>query len=249
MIALCLSLAVTAALPPRVALMTASRVNVGEAEAAQFNARFAAALKEAGLGVLEVSLPCQGDFACLQQQGRGIDVEAVVSITMASGPRQIAVDVETVSMQSATSIDQRGIGWKNKQPLASIGPLLRECAQSIAAKVLAARPVDAPRQVELFPPPAPAPALVVAGPVTQVSRVPELITGGAAIALGVAAAVLWAVAADQHRRLAAESPYTLTLEQATTRRNAANTSYTAAAVTGGVAGALAITSLTSFLVR
>src|SRR4051812_6056957 len=103
MISLCLMLALTAA-PPRVALMTASRVNVSESDAAKVNARLSAALKEAGLVVLEVSLPCQGELECLQQQGRGVDAEAVISITFAAGPKQIAVDVETVSVLTATSI-------------------------------------------------------------------------------------------------------------------------------------------------
>ena len=54
---------------------------------------------------------------------------------------------------------------------------------------------------------------------------------------------------DQQSRLAAEPAYTLTLEQASVRRDAANANFTAAAVTGGVAGALALTSLTLLLVR
>ncbi len=247
MISLCLSL-VVAALPPRVALMTASRVNVAEAPAAQLNARLATALKEAGLVVLEVNLPCQGDYACLQQQGQGVDVEAVVSVTLASGPRQIAIDVETVSVRTASSIDQRGFGWKNKQPLDSITTSIDECARAVAQKVLAARPVDVPKQVVLTPAPAAA-AVVVIAPAVAVSRAPEAITGGAAVAMGIAAAVLAGVAFDQQSRLATEPPFTLTREQATARRDAANATYSAAAVSGGVAGALALTSLTLFLVR
>lgn len=248
MLPLCLSL-VVAALPPRVALMTASRANVSEADAAQLSARLAEALKETGLVVLEVSLPCQGDFTCLQQQGRGIDVEAVVSITLASGPREVAIDVETVSVRTAGSLDQRWFGWKNKTPVASIAVLVSECARGIAAKVFAARPADAPKEVVLVPTPVAPPPLLVAPAPPEVSRVPELLTGGAALALGIAAAVLTGVAAEQQRLLAAEPPYTLTREQATARRDAANGTYTAAALSGGVGGALALTSLTLFLVR
>ena len=249
MMTLCLSLAL-AALPPRVALMTSSRVNVSERDAARLNARLSAELKEAGLGVLEVNLPCQGNLACLQAQGRGVDVEAVVSITLAGGPRQVAIDVETVSVRTATSIDQRSFAWNHKQPLESIAPSIAECARGIAAKVLATRPVelskDAPTKVELMPAPLAAPPALTA---PAVSRVPEAITGGAAVALGIAAAVLSGLAVDQQTRLAAEPPYALTLEQATARRDAANGMYTAAAVTGGAAGALALTTLTLFLVR
>lgn len=248
MLALCLSLTV-AALPPRVALMTASRVNVSEADAAQLNARLAAALKAAGLVVLEVNLPCLGDLTCLQQQGRGIDVEAIVSVTLASGPRQIAIDLETISVRTATSIDQRWFGWKTKQPIGSISALIAEGARGIALKVLADRPSDAPKQVTLTPNPVVAPPLVIAHSPPQVSRVPELITGGAAVALGIAAAVLSGIAVDQQSRLAAEPPYSLTLEQATARRDAANTTFTAAAISGGAAGGLAIAFLTLFLVR
>ncbi|MDP2271798.1 MAG: hypothetical protein Q8N23_24600 [Archangium sp.] len=253
MMTLCLSLAL-AALPPRVALMTASRVNVSERDAAALNARLAAELKDAGLVVLEVNLSCQGELACLQAQGRGVDVEAVVSVTLATGPRQIAVDVETVSVRSATSIDQRGFAWKSKQPLESAGKSIAECARGIAARVLAARPPetaevagDRPAKVELTPAPLAAVPVVVVTP--PVSRVPEVITGGAALALGVAAAVLTGLAVDQQARLAAEPPYSLTLEQATARRDAANGTFTAAGVTGGTAGALAITSLLLFIVR
>lgn len=243
-----LSLLVAAA-PPRVALMTGSRVGVGEKEAAQLSARLSSELKAAGLSVLEVSLPCQGEYACLQEQGRAVDVEAVVSITLASGPRQVAIDVETVSVRTARSLDQRSLNWKNKQPLESLDPLLRECAGQIAARVLAERPPDAPTQVSLTPSlPVAAPPAVVLAPL-PVSRAPELVTGGLAVALGIAAGVLTGVAADQQARLAAEPPFTLTREQAVERRDAANNTYTAAAVSGGVAGALALTALTLFLVR
>jgi hypothetical protein len=251
MMTLCLSLAL-AALPPRVALMTASRVNVSERDAAQVSARLAAELKAAGLVVLEVNLPCQGELACLQAQGRGVEVEAVVSITLAGGPKQIAVDLETVSVRTATSIDQRWFGWKSKQPLESVAPLIAECARGISARVLATRPAevaqDVPKKIELTPAPVAAPPGVIA-PAPSVSRVPEAITGGAALALGVAAAVLTGLAVDQQSRLAAEPPYSLTLEQATARRDAANGTYTAAALTGGAAGTLAITSLLLFIAR
>ena len=246
--ALWLSLLVAAG-PPRVALMTGSRVGVGEKEAAQLSARLGNELKAAGLSVLEVSLPCRGEYACLQEQGRALDVEAVVSLTLASGPRQVAIDAETVSVRTASSLDQRSISWKNKQPLESLDPLLRECAVQIAARVLAARPPDAPTQVALTPslPVEALPVVVLKPP--PVSRAPELVTGGLTLALGIAAGVLTGVAADQQARLAAEPPFTLTREQAVQRRDTANGTYTAAAASGGVAGALALTALTLWLVR
>ncbi len=241
-----LSLVLTAA-QPRVALMTASSVGVGAKEAAQLNARLTSALREAGLQVLEVSLPCQGEYACLQEQGRAVDVEAVVSITLANGPRQIAIDVETVSVRSASALDQRALSWKNKQPLEVLEPLLRECAVLIATKILAERPPDAPVKVSLTPVEPVRPEVVI--PAVAVSRVPEAVTGGAALVLGLVAAVLTGVAADQQARLGGEPAFTLTRDQAVARRDAANGTYTAAAVSGGVAGSLAISALALLLVR
>jgi hypothetical protein len=237
---------VVAAAPPRVALMTASRVGVAEKEEAQLNAKLTAALKEAGLSVLEVSLPCQGDSKCLQEQGRALDVEAIVTITLAGGPRQIAIDVETVLVRSAASLDQRSINWKNKTAVEGLGPQLHECAASIAQKVLAERPPDAPTKVSLIPVAVLPPRVVVLAP-PPVNRAPEVVTGATAVALGLVAAVLTGLAADQQARLAV--PYTHTLAQAVARRDEANTLYTAAAVSGGVAGALAVTTLTLMLVR
>lgn len=250
MTALWLSLAVAAA-PPRVALMTASRVGVAEKDAAQLEARLSRALGEAGLQVLAVSLPCNGVYSCLQEQGRALDVEAVVSITLASGPRQVAVDVETVSVRSGGVLDQHSIGWKNKQPVTTIASMLEDCARAIATRVLAERPVeDAPKVVVLTPPPpVVATPLVIAPPPPPVSRAPELVTGGLAVAAGIAAAVLTGLAAGQQQQLDRAAPYSLTLAQATAQRDAANGLYTAGAVTGGAAAALALTSLTLFLVR
>ena len=249
MTALVLALALTAG-PPRVALMTGSRVGVGEKEAAQLSARLGAQLKTAGLAVLEVNLPCAGDLACLQTQGRDVGVEAVVSITLAAGPRQIAVDVETVLVASGVSIDQRSLSWKNKQNLDALEPLLRECAGAIARTVLAQRLPDAPVKVVLAPelPVTPHPELVGPG-APRVSRAPELIVGGGAVALGIVAAVLAGIAAGQQQQLAAAEPFSLTRAEATAQRDAANGTYTAAAITGGAGGALAITTLALFVVR
>ena len=238
-----------AAAPPRVALMTGSRVGVSEKEAAQLSARLSAQLKAAGLTVLEVNLPCQGDAACLQTQGRDVGVEAVVSITLASGPRQVAIDVETVLVATGASIDQRSLNWKNKQPVELIDPLLRECAEAIALKVIAQRPVDAPVKVALTPEVVVTPAPLITAPPPGVNRTPELVVGGGAVALGIVAAVLTGIAAGQQHDLAAAKPFTLTPVEANAQRDAANGTYTSAAVTGGLAGALAITTVTLFLVR
>ena len=248
MTSLLLVLALAAA-PPRVALMTASRVGVGEKEAGQLSARLSAQLKVAGLTVLEVSLPCEGDAACLQTQGRDVGVEAVVSITLASGPRQVAIDVETLLVATAASVDQRSLSWKNKQPVDLLDPLLRECAEAIASKVLAQRPPDAPVKVALTPEVVGTVAPLITPPLPLVSRAPEAIVGGGAVALGVVAAVLTGIAAGQQQALADAPGFTLTRAEATVRRDAANGTYTAAALTGGAAGALAITTLTLFLVR
>lgn len=247
MTALWLALALTAA--PRVALMTGSRVGVSEQEAAQLTEALSSQLKASGLTVVEVNLPCQSDAVCLQKQGRDVGVEAVITVALASGPRQIAIDVETLLVATASSIDQRSLSWKNKARVESLEPQLSACAAEIAARVISQHPPDAPLKVALTPQATPLPPVLIAPAAPVISRAPELITGGAALALGVVAAVLTGVAANQQAALAAAPPFSLTRAEATAQRDAANGTYTAAGITGGAAGALALTSITLFLAR
>lgn len=251
---LSLWLLIGAQAPVRVALTTASRGDVNPQQVTQVMTHVAELLKQEGLAVLPVTLPCGSDRACQRAQGKQLQVEAVVVVTLASGFRRVAIDLEAITVATEAPTAQVTAGWKTQQPISSLDEGLRPFAAAVREKLAALRPKvpDRPERVAeptLVPLPVAAAPVVVSPPAQRPSRAPEVVLGATAVGAGIAAAVLMGMASSDRNRLFTAAPQTFTRAEAQNLANTANGKYTGATIGAAAALALAVTAVGLWVAR
>ncbi len=236
---------------PKVGLTIGSRVGVPEGEAITVRDDLKKALVVTGLEVEAADWSCGADHACLRDKGKAAGLGAVVSLTLARGPVSITVDIEVVSTQTGAQLAQYTWKWKRgaERALADgLQVLARNLAAPIVAHQNAVTQSDAPVKdsLVLVLTPLPKPELSA----NQPSRAPVVVTAVGAGAALIACAVFTGVAVANHGELppVGSGRELIPLARAEQLRDAANGAYTGAAVAGGVAAGLAVTSLVLWLV-
>ena len=229
-----------------VLVTTTTRVGLNEKIANELLARVESALTREGLLAKRITQACDGDRACLVELGKKEAHDAVVAVSLVMSLKSIVVDLEGVSVASGTVLSQTNFKLKGVDaPLPeSVATFARGIGEQLGLEAkMKTKTIDAPVKAQLEPPP-PAPALVLPEEAPR-SRGPVMITTIATGAALVAAVVLFGVAAGQQNQLPPRDSMLqpLSRERAQQLVDGANTAYTGAAIAGGAAGALGITTL------
>lgn len=229
--------------PARVGVTLASRVGVSDADALTVERAVSEALRQTGLEVMALTLTCRGEVSCLQSLGRERGVQALVSVGLARGPTQVIIDVEVVSVSSGQVLGQQTWKWKSEAAVDSLRELMASFAAEIAQRVHrehSPEAADAPLQPRLLP------QRVLEPPLPQgPSRAPVVVMAVGAGAALVATAVLTGAGLSQQAMLpplgSGRPP--LPRAQAEAIAGGANDAFTGAAIVGGLAVGLAVTTV------
>lgn len=228
----------------KVLVTTTTRIGLNEKIASELLVRIESALTQEGLLGKRVTQACDGARACLVELGKKEAHDAVVAVSLVMSLKSIVVDLEGVSVASGTVLSQTNFKLKGADaPLPeSVTTFARGVREQLELEAKT-RQLDAPVKVQLEPPP-PTPSLVLPDEAPR-SRGPVMITTIAAGAALVAAVVLFGVAAGQQSQLPPRDSMLppLSRERAQELVDGSNTAYTGAAIAGGAAGALGITTL------
>ena len=255
-----LSLVLCAALsqtPQKVAIAYSSNLGVSAKRAADISAALLDLLIAEGLNPVQSRVPCE-DRSCVVYAAKELDASAVISIAFAALGKDTVVDLECM-WPDGTQLAQKNftVGAGDVKLPADVRAFAAAVKQGIAAgppKAAVAEPPppvvenDKPKEQKLIPKDEdPPPELIVERP--ERSRVPGAVVGAGAIAVGVTAVILMALAAadaNEANRTVGPGMAAHPRAEAEQLRDSANLKYSASLSAGIAAGALAVTSIVLF---
>jgi hypothetical protein len=241
-----LLVAVTLAQAP-VALVQTSNFGVPPKRVAELTHELGELLKLHGMTPIEVKGTCE-DRVCLIASGKDVGADAVISLGFATVLKDTLVDMQALLVESDKTL--KPVTFKIA-PGASM-PSLETTQFLVALKnILPPPPLELkappptltpPPSVELATPRAPPPSVPLIS-----SRTPAFVASGAAIAAGISALILEALAIADKHTLDNQPPYSsLTETQGLALRNRSNGCFTGALVTSISAAALIALAIVLF---
>ncbi|MBL8940504.1 MAG: hypothetical protein JNM69_38520 [Archangium sp.] len=228
---------------PRVAVLV-SATDVNAAQQGQVQAVLTAELRKAELVVVPVTVPCNGDRACLVSQAKGLGLDALVLVSLVGVLKNVSIDLEGLSPLTNEPLATATFTWKRSQPASAGAERVRAFVVSMVDRLRQVKPVveAPPPPVVVQPAPVAAPAVVVLpAPVAEPvrSRAPMFVVGAVSVAAAVTSGLLLGFASSERAALQRLEPLSVTRAQAEQRVVATNGLYTGALVSGLVAGVAA----------
>jgi hypothetical protein len=228
--------------PLQVLIVRRSSAGVADTTVAAVMHAVGNALERQGLVATIDVLTCSGDPACLAAQARASFAAATVAVTIVKGRRQLTLDLEAVD-DAERPLTQRTFSVPlSGEPLPEEGTrFVEEVAHALLAPL---RPTDAPKVVELAPPPSRERLDVASAP--PPTPLALRAAGGTTIALGAATVGLLiaglVVKGGLDTQVNAGPVIQLTREQAGQQASSANGLLTASALGAALTAAAGITT-------
>ena len=239
---------------PDYSVVVARRLGLEPKRAAELATSFAEALEQQPAHPLGTLLPvdeaavvleragfpdtsvCNGSAACVSSLARVSGLSRIVALQLVKVGTELAIDVSVVEGSSGRIL---GVVTRSVK-LKTASDALFELAAELVTKLPA--PSDAPTEIALTPEPPPPPSVELTPPSLPTGRKVALgLGGGAVVALGIGVG-LGVSALEQSKALSAADPR---FEE---RAAAARSTALGADLTYGLAGALAVGALVTWLV-